>query len=313
MKFGVSVSTGIHAPASGADEADHVVRLALAAEQAGFDSVWAADRTVYPADIVARYPDRFGPAGSDPRGQNVLEAVTTLAYLAGVTSTVRLGFSVLVLPFRDPVLNAKMVTTLDVLSGGRLIYGIGIGWMPEEFRAMRAPMRHRGAVTDEHLEMFKALCSQEAPEFKGAHFSTSGMTFFPRPKQQPHPPIWVGGRSKAAMRRAARLGDGWLPNGILPTELAAMRLKLRRMCEQNGRNPDDVGIGVCAAVRIGDLHSTQDGARVPFSGDIAAFANDVGSYREAGVELLVLSVAAPDTDATIDAVKRFAADVITRA
>jgi alkanesulfonate monooxygenase SsuD/methylene tetrahydromethanopterin reductase-like flavin-dependent oxidoreductase (luciferase family) len=136
------VSTGLTRPASAQTEAGYVTRLALVGEEAGFDSVWCADRTVYPADLAALYPAQYGPESGGPDGQKVLEVMTTLAFLAGRTSRVTVGFCVMVLPFRNPVLNAKMVTTLDVLSGGRVIFGTGVGWMPEEFEALCADVEH---------------------------------------------------------------------------------------------------------------------------------------------------------------------------
>ena len=138
MRFGVAIRSSVIPGPPEHERGEELRRLALAAEDSGFDSIWVPDRTVFPQDIATRYPGRFGAPGSVPDSQQVLEPVTAMSYLAGSTSRIKLGFNVLVLPFRNPVLNAKMVTTLDVLSGGRVIFGVGVGWMPEEFEAMGA-------------------------------------------------------------------------------------------------------------------------------------------------------------------------------
>ena len=246
----------------------------------------------------------------DPRGQDVLEPMTALSFVAGNTRTLKLGFSVQVLPFRHPVLNAKMITTLDVLSGGRVIFGVGVGWMPEEFEGMAADFKTRGSVTNEHIEMFKALCTEEAPEYNGEHFQISGKRFFPRPVQKPHPPIWVGGITLPAIRRAARLGDGWLPIGLSPEELAAQRLVLRRLCEENGRVPDSVLVALSLPLHLGEPLITADGERQPLTGEPSEIVDDIHRYRDAGLEYLVLSVPSKDREYTVEAIGRFAEEVV---
>ena len=221
MKLGLSATFALALGAPPDEKGAYACRLASLCEEAGLDSIWFADRTVYPVDLAERYPDRWGPGKMDPKGQNVLEPVTTLSFVAGQTSRITLGFSVLILPLRHPVLNAKMVTTLDVLSGGRVVFGAGLGWMPEEFEGMSADYRTRGRVTDESIEMFKALCTQDAASYTGRHFRISGKTFYPKPLQKPHPPVWIGGGSRAAMRRAARLGDVWFPMTLDADDLSA--------------------------------------------------------------------------------------------
>jgi probable F420-dependent oxidoreductase len=312
MKFGVAVTTSVSPAVTASAQADYVRRLAPAVEEAGYDSIWVSDRTVFPADLPERYPDMYGPGRSNPDAQNVLEALTTLTFVAGMTQTARLGISVLVLPFRDPVLNAKMITTLDVLSGGRVIFGIGVGWMPEEFEAMGASYADRGALTDEHIEMFKSLCSEDVAEFQGEHFQTSGMVFFPRPTQRPHPPIWVGGNTRRALRRAARVGDAWHGIRLTPGELAAKRETLRRLCKEHDREESSVEVSLRANVRIGETQYSDTGDRTPLTGTVDDLVDDLRRYEEAGLEYLVLSVAARDTDSTIEGLHRFADEIAPR-
>ena len=291
MKLGVSIKSSVIPGIHPADRAGHLVRLAQAAEGLGLDSIWVPDRTVFPTDIAARYPGRFGPGPDIPVSQQVMEPITTMSYLAGVTSSVKLGFGVVVLPFRHPVLNAKMVTTLDVLSGGRVLFGVGVGWMPEEFEGMRASYANRGAVTDEHIEMFKALCA--GTDYSGKHFSISDKIFYPKPVQQPHPPVWVGGSSRAAIHRAARLGDGWLPNRLTPEEVGRGRQYLRAACEKMGRDPDEVVLGVCASL----------------AGGRGIVRGKLHEYRDAGVEYLVASMSGLDTEAAIAAMSILAEEL----
>ena len=143
MKLGLSATFSLGLGAPPGEMGAYACRLASLCEEAGLDSIWFADRTVYPADLAERYPDRWGPGKMDPKGQNVLEPVTTLSFVASQTSRITLGFSVLILPLRHPVLNAKMVTTLDVLSGGRVVFGAGLAGCPRSSRAW-APTTGRG-------------------------------------------------------------------------------------------------------------------------------------------------------------------------
>ncbi len=312
MKFGVAITTSVTPAVTETAQVEFVHRLTPVIEGAGFDSIWVSDRTVYPADMANRYPDRFGPGRLNPDAQNILEALTALSFVAGATSRVRLGISVLVLPFRNPVLNAKMVTTLDVLSGGRVIYGVGVGWMPEEFEAMGASYEHRGALTDEHIEMFKALCTQDVPEYRGRHLSTEGNTFYPKPAQKPHPPIWIGGNTGLALRRSARLGDGWHGIRQTPEELSEKRDTLRRLCQEYGRDPESVQITLRATAKLGEPQRSPSGDRVPLTGQTGEIVDDLKRYQDAGLEYLVLSTAADDTDSTIHALERWADEVAPR-
>ena len=280
MNLGLSIRSAAIPGVPLADRAAHLVRLAQEAERLGFDSIWVPDRTVFPTDIAARYPARFGSGPPIPDSQQVLEPITTMSFLAGVTSRIRLGFSVVVLPFRHPVLNAKMVATLDVLSGGRVIFGAGVGWMPEEFEGMGAPFADRGTVTDEHIEMFKALCTGYPASYSGRHFAIDDKVFYPKPIQQPHPPVWIGGVSRAAVRRAARLGDGWLPNGMSPGDVEEARARLHAACERAGRSPGDVVMAASASLPTGAPGETRDTLR---------------AYRDAGAEYLVASMSGAGT------------------
>ncbi|MDP6714990.1 MAG: LLM class F420-dependent oxidoreductase [SAR202 cluster bacterium] len=310
MKIGVSATFAVALGAAPGSEGEYLQQIARTLEESGYDSIWLADRTVYPVDLVDRYPDRWGPGQADPQGQNVIEPLTSMSFVAGSTTTLKLGFSVLILPLRHPVLNAKMISTLDVLSGGRVIFGAGIGWMPEEFEGMAADFHARGSVMDEHIEMFKTLCGEDGATYQGEHFQVSGKTFYPKPIQKPHPPVWVAGNSRAAMRRAVRHGDGWFPISHRVEEFIEGKESLREICEAEGRDPDSVTTALSLSLRLGRSVSTPDGNRQPLSGAMFQISDDVRRYEEAGLDHLIFSVSVSDRDIALDSIKRFADEII---
>jgi probable F420-dependent oxidoreductase len=183
----------------------------------GFDYLTLSDHIVIPRDIEARYP--YSATGEFPSGGrgDWYEQLTSAAYVAAKTSRLRLVTSVMVVPHRPAVLTAKMLATIDLLSNGRLTVGIGAGWMKEEFEAVGAPpFAERGTVTDEYLTVFRELWTKDAPRFDGRYVRFSEIVMAPKPVQKPHPPLWIGGESPSALRRVARLGDGWYLIGTNP-------------------------------------------------------------------------------------------------
>ena len=311
MKFGIAVTTSVNPATTSDGQARYVTAMTDEIERLRFDSLWVSDRTVYPHDLVDRYPEQYGPGLADPDAQNVLEAVTTLSYAAGRTENVRLGISVLVLPFRNAVLNTKMLNTLDVLSGGRLILGVGTGWMPEEFAAMGASFEDRGRVTDEHLDLFRASEASLDPVVSGDQVKLERMRLFPQAGQRPRVPIWVGGNSKRALRRTAKYGDIWHCIRLTPEEIAAQKPFLEEACVAVGREPADVGISIRTSVTMGGTetehgHSEQRGL---MSGEPAQIIEDIESYGAAGVDYMVLSVVGNSTQETIENLNLFNTDV----
>jgi probable F420-dependent oxidoreductase len=191
--FGINLGT--------VSTAEAIVQVAKAAESAGLDSVWAAEHVVLP-------DPRVPPSPSDPQTP-FLDPLIALGYAAAHTTKLLLGTGIIILPQRNPLVLAKELATVDVLSGGRLIFGLGVGYLEPEFRALGAPFEQRGPVTDEAIEVLKALWTMKKPSHRGEFFSFSGIDSQPRPVQKPHPPIVIGGRSQHAARRAARCGNGW--------------------------------------------------------------------------------------------------------
>ena len=191
--------------------------IARHGEALGYHTLLTGDHIVVPKEISSPYPYTEGGAFPESGSGLALEQLTVLSFLAGQTKTINLGTSVIIVPHRNPLVAAKALATLDVLSGGRLVVGVGVGWMREEFEALDLPLfEERGAVTDEYIQAFKELWTSDSPTFHGKYCRFEGITFLPKPVQKPHPPIWVGGESRPAMRRAARLADAWYPIGSNP-------------------------------------------------------------------------------------------------
>ena len=223
-------------PLARGDVLSHIRTAAQTAEGLGFDSVWVGDHIVIPNHIESEYP--YDPGGSFPIGPQdpVLEPLTVLSYVAGCTSKVRLGTAVFVLPYCHAVVTAKTIATLDVLSGGRLIFGAGVGWLSEEFTVLNAPFNKRGTLSNETLAAMKELWTSENPNFADQFYSFSEVGAEPRPVQKPHPPIWIGGHTNAALRRVVEQGDGWVALVFSPQDFAQSLDRLREQADEAGRD-----------------------------------------------------------------------------
>jgi probable F420-dependent oxidoreductase len=272
--------------------------LAQAAEDLGFDSVWLDDHVVIPETVTTSYPYRADGSFATAPDQPFLEPIASLAYLAGVTRRVRLGISVLVLPYRHPLLTAKMIATIDVLSGGRTELGVGIGWMWEEFEALghgRSVFDRRGTVSDEQLRILKTAWSDTVCAADGEFYQFHRVGTQPHPVQRPHPPVWIGGNSRAALRRTARYGDGWLPYSAappldLPPEFIARgRAFIQQEASDNGRDPGSLRI--CFSTDVACLESPFE-QRPAFTGSPEQIAGDFVRYRRAGVDRFIVSLGA---------------------
>lgn len=311
MKFGVYLY-----PPGGSGDPNDLVRLAQGAERLQFDSVWIGDHVVWPAQFDPA-PHRKNVGGKTPVqavvNSNVFEPLTTLAFLAAKVERVRLGVGVLVAPYRNPILCAKMLAMLDVLSGGRLIVGVGAGWLREEFRLLGAPAyEQRGEVTDEYLQSFIELWTQQEPRFEGLYGHVAGVVFKPKPIQQPHPPIWIGGNGAPAMRRAARYGSGWMPLHQTPAAMAVKVRQLQEIVEEGERDPEEVGVALGCRFRFAE----GDGTFVPdpdsLTGTKEQVIDRLRRYREAGVDqVYLLNDGYPSVAELLSAWDRFATEVMT--
>ena len=313
---------GFGAPVSGALSAPETLsRVATEGEAMGYDYITISDHVVIPRDIEARYP--YSDTGEFPgrsRGDRH-EQLTAVAFIAGATSRLRLVTSVTVVPHRPAVLQAKMLATIDVLSKGRLTFGIGAGWMKEEFEALGVPpFPARGAVTDEYLQACRELWTKDNPQFDGKYVKFANVLFEPKPVQKPHPPIWVGGESGPALRRTAALGDGWYPIGTNPQHrldsmkrFAAGVERLRRLTREAGRDPAKVDL----AYRVTNWGRSlparaDDGERRLFSGESADIVGDLRALRDIGVGHVDFNFGGDTADAMIAGMRRFREDLLSR-
>jgi len=313
---------GFNAPVAGPlSEPETLARICLGAEAMGFDYGAFSDHIVIPTDVNARYP--YSETGEFPKGSwaGRHEQLTEIAFIAGKTSRLRLVTSIMVVPHRPAVLTAKILSTIDVLSGGRLTVGVGAGWLQEEFEAIGAPpFAARGAATDEYLRAFRALWTEDDPRFAGEHVKFGGITFAPKPVQKPHPPIWVGGESGPALRRAARLGNAWYPIGTNPTHpldsLPRYRAgldRLRKAAGEAGRDPASLGLSYrVAKYGEGVPMKASDGERRLFSGSPAEIAGDLRALGDLGVTNVDVSFPGNSADEMLESVKRFREDVVSR-
>ena len=259
-------------PLARGDVLTNIRTTAQTAEALGFDSVWVGDHIVTPLHITSKYP--YSPGGSFPLNpqEPLLEPLSVLSFVAACTRKVRLGTAVLVLPHRHAVVTAKTVATLDVLSGGRVIFGVGVGWMEEEFKALNAPFAERGAFSDESVAVMKELWTSENPHFSGRFYNFSDVRCEPRPVQKPHPPIWVGGHTGPALRRVVEYGDGWAAVVFSPQEFAERLEKLKERAARSGRDLSEVTL--CVSPR---------GKRPE------AMIEDIPRYQELGATYLYLA------------------------
>jgi probable F420-dependent oxidoreductase len=253
---------GVFLPVSGAACTRAGLRHAAeTAERLGFTTVWAADRIVIPWKIESEYAYSWSGSFIVPPEKPFLESMTALAFLAGATESVKLGVSVLVTTYRDPVHWAKVASTIDWLSEGRFILGVGIGWMAEEFDALDRSdiFPQRAKVADEQLQVARNLFTEDHCSFKGEHYSYEDIAFYPKAHDKPIP-IWCGGESKGAQRRAGTYGDAWFPYfpRITPEELASRYANVRDAAEAAGRAPDDVTLNTCLSVEVTDDEVEQE-------------------------------------------------------
>jgi probable F420-dependent oxidoreductase len=285
---------------------ESVRQIVAACERHKIDSLWTGDHIINAAQISSTYP--YSPTGKFPLApeESILEPLAFMGFVAGQTSTIRIGVSVLIVPYRNPVVTARAISTLDFLSAGRIIVGVGSGWMKEEFDALGVPFAERGAQTDEFIRIFKAIWTNPRPQFAGKYYQFSGITAYPQPTQRPHPPIWVGGNSKRAMRRALELGDGWQPGWSRPDQLAQELQDFRRVAERVGRDPKSVELSLLRPMQILDRGTD---SRRPLIGTPEQVAEDIHAYQQLGVTHLVFSFRTRALSEALETIERFATQV----
>lgn len=308
--------------------------MAAEAERLGFTTLWLGDHITFPERVVvpqshierAKVANVYsGESTRDPQadavdllaervpvelraGNPIYEPLTLLAFLGGMTRSIRLGVGTLVIPYRPPVMAAKIIATLDALSNGRVTIAAGVGWIREGFEAVHADFEGRGRVTDDYIRVMKAVWTQDPVDTSGFDYGLpSGQRYYPRPVQQPHPPLWVGGNSSYGLRRAALLGDGWLGVYETPAEVVDAHATLRRLLEEQGRDAASFTLAhrTRFLVRKADDRLNPVGIGTP-----RKIADDFLRLREAGVEHLQLAgPPGPTADFLIGQMHRFVEDV----
>jgi probable F420-dependent oxidoreductase len=280
---------------------DAITRVAVRAEELGFDSVWTTERLLFPLEPTAPYPVADGRIPDVYR--TTLDPLDSLTFIAGQTSRVRLGVSVLNLPWYNPALLARRLTTLDVLSRGRLAVGLGIGWSPEEYEAVGSTWTARGRRFEEALQVLKTIWSDDPVEFEGEFFRVPRSVIGPKPVQKPHPPLYMAAYAPTALSRVARYANGWNPVGIPPAGAAEMFAGVKTMAAEAGRDPSALELimranGEVTEEPLGD-------PRASFCGTPEQIAADIVETQEIGANELIY-------DATFDPTVHSVDDLVER-
>ena len=286
------MDVGVFVPLGNGNASPEILRaVGTEVEARGFESVWVPEHVVLFDEYESQYP--YSPDGKFPGGADsgMLEPLTALTYIAAVTDRIRLGTGICLVPQRNPVYTAKQVTDLDNLSGGRVDFGIGIGWLREEFEALAMPFERRGQRADDHLEVMRSLWTEETSEFHGETYDLAPCRMYPKPIQTPHPPIHVGGESDGALRRVARLGQGWITFNRRPEDLAEPLARLDAVLADHGRSRQDVVITACPY-----FHATTP--------------EMVKEYADAGVDRLIVLCLAFDVDTLKSQLDQLESDVL---
>jgi probable F420-dependent oxidoreductase len=297
---------------------DILLRMATKADALRYDSVFVTDHVVLPVSMARSvYP--YSPTGRFAGGaaQDYLEPFALLGWLAHATRRVRLGTSVLVVPYRNPLVTAKMLATLDRLSRGRVILGAGVGWLREEFEALAAPpFEARGAVTDEYLRLMRATWTSDPVSFAGTYYRVRDVHALPKPAQKGGVPIWIGGHTDGALKRAGTLGDGWHPIVLrppallLPDEYAAKAKQVHAWAQRAGRDPKAVTLTLRGPMEVRSARQkAAAGDRPLFQGTAAEVAGDVRAYAAHGVSHFVFDPTHQEPAKVLANLERFADEV----
>ena len=313
---------GFNAPTAGPlATPEAITRLLQGGEAMGYAYATFSDHVVIPTDIHAIYP--YSDNGEFPAGARGgrHEQLTEVMFAAARTNTLRLVTSVMVVPHRPAVLTAKILSTIDIFSNGRLTLGIGAGWLKEEFEALDAPdFAARGKVTDEYILAARELWTAADPRFQGEHVSFDKISFEPKPVQPGGPPIWVGGESGPALRRTARLGDAWYPIGTNPAfpldslaRYKAAVAKLRRLTAEAGRDPATVGLSLRVQKFGAELLALAgDGERHLFSGSPEQIVEDIHALRALGVSAIDFNFLGSSVEKVLGQMESFRSSVMGR-
>jgi len=262
--------------------ADTIAKVASRAEELQYNSLWVTERLLYPTNPKTSY---YGGPLPEPY-KRVFDPLGALTFAAAHTKRVTLGTSVLDIPFYNPVLLARQLTTLDVLSGGRLRVGLGLGWSQDEYDATGAPPKTRGKRADEFIAVLKEIWTADPAEFHGKYFQLPKSIIHPKPVQKPHPPIYLAAFAPSALKRTARMADGWMPVGVTIDQLKSNSTQLKSLAKEAGRKPDELKI--IARYNFSITQQPQGKERAFFSGTLAQIKDDIASFKAFGPDELIL-------------------------
>jgi len=287
MNFGITLPNfGKYA------DKNEILKIAASAEELGFKSLWVSDHVVIPDSHQG-----FGDVFYDP--------FITLAYVAAHTRNISLGTSVIILPYRNPVVLAKMISTLDVLSEGRVILGLGAGWLQKEFEALGVPFNQRGEIANEYLKILKILWTEDDPRFKGKYLEFSDIKFLPKPYQKPYPLIWVGGGSNKAIERAVIYGDGWHPVGFTPEELKGKLVYVNKLLEKHNKGNFQISLRRNLEINNDKDISSDDTLRGP----VEKIASGIKEYKELGINHLILNFLSGTSEGVLSTMRTFSKEI----
>lgn len=292
MKLGVAL------PVAGVwGTPDNVVQIAQRAEALGYHSLWVFQRLLYAVAPKNEYPP--APGQPWPKAfERVLDPIVTLAYVAAATRRIRLGTSVLIMPYYAPIVLAKQLASLDIFSGGRLNVGLGIGWSEDEYDAVGVPFRKRGKRADEFLRCLRAIWTDDVVEFRGDFYQVPRARVEPKPVQKPHPPITLGGYGPAVIDRAVSLADGFSGGNVPLAQVAPLVREIKAAAEAVGRDPSTINVVCRGTLR---LYSTPQGSdRRPLFGTLEEIREDIRRYADAGLTELFLEANFDPTGTTAE-------------
>jgi probable F420-dependent oxidoreductase len=294
-----------------------LTRLAEKADALRYASLFVTDHVVIPSANNSVYPYAASGRFAGDWTNGYLEPLAMMGVLVGLTSRVKIGTSVLVVPYRNPVVTAKILATLDVMSGGRIILGAGVGWMREEFEALHAPaFAERGKVTDEYLRLMREMWTKEPVTFTGAHYRLPSVSALPKPRQKGGIPIWIGGHTDVALRRTGELADAWHPIAmrppamLLPDEYGQMVKVIHGWARKAGRDPKAITLSLRVPLELAPKRGKGAVSDQPgFRGTAQDVIRHIKSYQALGVSHFVFDLAAPDLKGQLVLMERFAQEV----
>lgn len=303
----LAMKVGIRLPQTGKQaKLENVIHLAEAADKNGFDSLWVLERLIWPMSPQSneKFPQDW---------QNVLEPLELLTFVAAITKKIYLGTSVLDMLFHNPVILAKRFATLDVLSGGRALAGLGIGWSRDEFLASNIPFEQRGRRADEFLRLLKSIWTEETIEHKGQFYTVPRSKIGPKPIQRPYLPIYLGGSSPNTFSRMVKYANGWI--GVVRNNLDQLQITidvLKRKVVEARRNPDDFEIIVIIYPNVSELKAKEE-KRLPFTGTIEQVGNDISKLKTVGIGHIILNYNRSSIEDDMNAIINMSKRLLTHA